>query len=218
MKKSLGIAIPTYDKHISYLKDLLDLISESTVLPDQVSISASSFKGNEPEMKNYPFEVIFTPTKESKNAAQNRNIAGSKLTTDIISFIDGDDLPHIKRNEVIVQYFQENTLPLVHDYFTQNRHSNEILYVKDIITILKVDVGVINYIPKNSIQPMTKNKILSFHNAHISLLKNDFNRFKYDESLESVRKEDTLYCKQLVENGINISFTPTKLSVYKTNK
>ena len=218
MKKTLGIAIPTYDKHMSYLKDLLDLISESTVLPEQVSISASSFKGNEPEMENYPFEVIFTTTKETKNAAQNRNIAGSKLTTDIISFIDGDDLPHIKRNEVIVQYFQENTLPLVHDYFTQNRHSNEILYVKDIMTILKVDVGVINHIPKNSIQPMAKKKILSFHNAHISLLKNDFNIFKYDESLESARKEDTLYCKQLVENGINISFTPTKLSVYKTNK
>jgi hypothetical protein len=218
MRKTLGIAIPTYDKHISYLKDLLDLISESTVLPEQVSISASSFKGNEPEMGNYPFEVIFTPTKESKNAAQNRNIAGSKLTTDIISFIDGDDLPHIKRNEVIVQYFQENTLPLVHDYFTQNRHSNEILYVKDIITILKVDVGIINHIPKNSIQPMSKNKILSFHNAHISLLKNNFNLFKYDESLVSERKEDTLYCKQLVENGVNISFTPTKLSVYKTNK
>ena len=29
MRKTLGIAIPTYDKHISYLKDLLDLISDT---------------------------------------------------------------------------------------------------------------------------------------------------------------------------------------------
>lgn len=217
MKKSLGIAIPTYDKHMSYLKDLLDLISESTVLPEQVSISASSFKGNEPEMGNYPFEVIFTTTKETKNAAQNRNIAGSKLTTDIISFIDGDDLPHIKRNEVIVQYFQENTLPLVHSYFTNKTPSDKIKHTKKDIELPNVEIGVINHIPNNSIQPMTTNRVVSFHNAHISLLKEDFERFKYDEDESFSRKEDTFFCKKLVESGVNISFIPSKLSVYNRN-
>lgn len=217
MKKSLGIAIPTYDKHMSYLKDLLDLISESTVLPEQVSISASSFKGNEPEMKNYPFEVIFTTTKETKNAAQNRNIAGSKLTTDIISFIDGDDLPHIKRNEVIVQYFQENTLPLVHSYFTNKVPSDKIIHTKKDIELFNIEIGVVNYVPDNSIQPMTKNRVVSFHNAHISLLRKDFEQFKYDEEESYSRREDTFFCKKLVESGIYLSFTPSELSVYNRN-
>ena len=214
MKKSLGIAIPTYDKHMSYLKDLLDLISESTVLPEQVSISASSFKGNEPEMENYPFEVIFTTTKETKNAAQNRNIAGSKLTTDIISFIDGDDLPHIKRNEMILKYFETNTLPVVHDYFRESKH--ELSYTNKEVGELDYEVGIVNTVPHIVYcHPYpNNNKLISYHNAHLSLLNDDFKKFKYNDDKSVERSEDCLYNRQLVENGVFISYIKNKLSFY----
>ena len=214
MRKTLGIAIPTYDKHISYLKDLLDLISKSTVLPEQVSISASSFNGNEPEMGHYPFEVIFTPTSESKNASQNRNIAASKLTTDIISFIDGDDLPHIKRNEMILKYFETNTLPVVHDYFREPKH--DLSYTNKDVGELDYKVGIINSITKDTYHhPFPKNeKSISYHNAHLSLLNEDFKKFKYNEDKSVERREDSIYNRQLVENGVFISYIKNKLSFY----
>lgn len=214
MRKTLGIAIPTYDKHISYLKDLLDLISKSTVLPEQVSISASSFNGNEPEMGHYPFEVIFTPTSESKNASQNRNIAASKLTTDIISFIDGDDLPHIKRNEMILKYFETNTLPVVHDYFREPKH--DLSYTNKDVGELDYKVGIINSITKDAYHhPFPKNeKSISYHNAHLSLLNEDFKKFKYNEDKSVERREDSIYNRQLVENGVFISYIKNKLSFY----
>jgi hypothetical protein len=214
MRKTLGIAIPTYDKHISYLKDLLDLISGSTVLPEQVSISASSFNGDKPEMGEYPFEVIFTPTSESKNAAQNRNIAASKLTTDIISFIDGDDLPHIKRNEMILKYFETNTLPVVHDYFRESKH--ELSYTNKEVGELDYEIGIIDYAPKETHHhPFPKNnKLISYHNAHLSLLNEDFKKFKYNEDKSVERKEDSIYNRKLVENGVFISFIKNKLSFY----
>jgi hypothetical protein len=214
MRKTLGIAIPTHDKHISYLKDLLDLISKSTVLPEQVSISASSFNGDEPEMGDYPFEIIFTPTSESKNASQNRNIAASKLTTDIISFIDGDDLPHIKRNEMLLKYFETNTLPVVHDYFREPKH--DLSYTNKDVGELDYKVGIINSITKDAYHhPFPKKeKSISYHNAHLSLLNEDFKKFKYNEDKSVERREDSIYNRQLVESGVFISYIKNKLSFY----
>ena len=82
---TLGIAIPTYIGHLKYLKEILDLLQNSTVKPNQVSISCSSL-GDDYHInyENYDFEIIFTPTIEVKNPSQNRNIAASKLSTDII--------------------------------------------------------------------------------------------------------------------------------------
>jgi hypothetical protein len=214
MRKTLGIAIPTYDKHISYLKDLLDLISKSTVLPDQVSISASIFNGTAPETSNYPFEVIFTSTRDSKNASQNRNIAASKLTTDIISFIDGDDLPHIKRNEMILKYFENNTLPVVHNYFKESKHS--LSYTNKDVGDLDYQVGMIDSVNDDvNHHPFPKKEeLISYHNAHISLSNEDFKKFKYDENKSVERKEDSIYNRRLVENGIFISYIKNKLSFY----
>ena len=111
---TIGIAIPSYGEHVKYLENLLDRISMSTVLPKQVSVSVSSFDG-ELTFKDYPFELIITNTSEFKNTSQNRNIAASKLTTDIISFIDSDDLPHIKRNEFLLDSIKQGSKIIVHN-------------------------------------------------------------------------------------------------------
>ncbi len=49
---TLGIAIPTYIGHLNYLTQLLDSLEQSTILPNQVSISISSFDG-ELNLKDY---------------------------------------------------------------------------------------------------------------------------------------------------------------------
>lgn len=71
---TIGIAIPTYKNHLNSLETLLDKISKSTILPNQVSVSISSTEEYIVE-NNYPFELILTVTNEYKNPSQNRNIA-----------------------------------------------------------------------------------------------------------------------------------------------
>ena len=112
---TIGIAIPTHPTHVGYVYNLLEQINKSSILPNQVSISISEFSGDL-LIKEYPFEVIVSKSTEPKMASQNRNIAGSKLQTDIISFMDADDIPHIRRNEFLLKSFDLGAKSVVHDY------------------------------------------------------------------------------------------------------
>jgi hypothetical protein len=46
------------------------------------------------------------------------------------------------------------------------------------------------------------------------LLNEDFEKFKYNEDKSVERKEDSIYNRQLVENGVFISYIKNKLSFY----
>ena len=208
---TLGIAIPCHSEHIQFIDDILDKISQSTFLPSQVSISISSYDG-EIKTKNYEFELIITKTIERKNACENRNIASNKLSTDIISFIDCDDIPHIKRNEYIVESFKNGSIVLVHNYLqSNNRHTSfsnssigEILYYKDYID------GIIDNCPF----ALNINNHKDYHCAHISVTKEIFEKLKYDESIGHIPGEDGEYTKRIVKSGHKISYIENKLSQY----
>ena len=210
---TLGIAIPTYSGHLKYLDQILDLLQNSTIKPNQVSISCSSL--NEEyniEFEKYDFKIIFTPTREIKNPSQNRNIAASKLTTDIISFIDGDDFPHIQRNEFILKSFENNEIMcLVHDYY-QSVQKNEVflksIYEKIDLRINYIDIVIDNICATSSIRH------LKLHNAHITVRKEIFDKIKYDEREEYKYKEDSIYTRDLVQNGYLISLLTNELSQY----
>ena len=208
---TIGIAIPTYDKHFYHLKNLLSIISQSSVIPNQVSVSISSYDG-ETVFDEYPFELIVTTTKEIKNPSENRNIAASLLTTDIISFIDGDDIPHVKRNEFLLESFNMGAQAVVHNYYQDFNNESE---------WFKTNLEPINYLHEyvDTIEedcPFAKNSThhQDYHCAHISIKKGIFNRIKYDESPEIVYSEDSVYTKQLVSNGVKISYLSNKLSHY----
>ena len=208
---TLGIAIPTYVGHINLLKRLLYSISKSSVLPNQVSISISSYNGDL-DFEEYPFELIITKTSERKNPSQNRNIAASKLTTDIISFIDGDDLPHNKRNEYILNSFEYGCDSVVHNYFQNSDHGSN---------WFETDMDKINYLHEyiDKIFPdcqFAKSSLhhQDYHCAHISVKKEIFESIKYNESSEIEYSEDSEYTKQLIKNNIKISYLSNRLSQY----
>lgn len=208
---TLGIAIPTYIGHIQHLTRLLDAISKSTVLPEQVSVSVSSFDG-ELDLSTYPFELIISKTLDYKNPSQNRNIAASKLTTDIISFIDGDDLPHINRNEFILKSFEIGSSVVTHDYHTFQGELGQISdYIGDLIYLKEYIDTYISY----DIFPRNKDNHLSYHNAHITISKNIFDKFKYDENEELKYREDSEFNSRLVKNGHKICYISNKLSYYR---
>lgn len=210
MSITLGIAIPTYSEHIKYLNNLLDVISKSTVLPKQVSVSISSFD-DDLNLENYPFELIITKTSDYKNPSQNRNIAASKLTTDIISFIDGDDIPHIKRNEYLMNSFNNGCNIIVHNYKKINNQQN--IEFEDIGEIELLKDYIDGYI-SDLHAPESKIKHLDYHCAHITLLNNIFKKFEYNEDEKIKYYEDSEFNSRLVKNGFKISYIPNKLSFY----
>lgn len=208
---TLGIAIPTYAGHVQYLTGILDSISNSTVLPTQVSVSISSFN-EDLDLKTYPFELIITTTLDYKNPSQNRNIAAKNLNTDIISFIDGDDLPHIQRNEFILKSFEDKDVSsLVHDYYqspVKNESFLNFLYENMDLKVNHNDC-IINYAAANS-----RGEGPAIHHAHVSIRKEIFDKIKYDEDENLKFREDTAFTRTLIENGYKISQLTNKLSQY----
>ena len=208
---TFGIAIPTYSGHIEYLKNLLSQISNSTVLPNQVSVSISSF-GGEIFFDEYPFELIITKTQEFRNPGQNRNIAASKLNTDIISFIDGDDLPHKTRNEYLIKSFNMGAKIVVHNY---EMSSNHVVVYDSEMNNLELLIDYIDTFISDRHFPESSKGHLSYANGHISLLKTIFDEIKYDESNDLFKCcEDSEYSSRLVKNGYKISHITNKLSFY----
>jgi len=208
---TLGIAIPTYSGHIEFLKNLLLQISNSTVLPNQVSVSISSFDG-EILFDEYPFELIITKTKEFRNPSQNRNIAASKLNTDIISFIDGDDLPHNMRNEYLLTSFDMGAKIVVHNYELGGSYIGK--YDLE-INNLELFIDYIDTFISDRNFPESSRGHLPYANGHISLLKTIFDEIKYDESNDLFKCcEDSEYSSRLVKSGYKISHITNKLSFY----
>jgi glycosyltransferase involved in cell wall biosynthesis len=105
--KTIGLVICAYKGHIPHLKRLFASIEAQTRKPDMVIVSCSSTEPHEmpysPESYSFPLS-IYTHS-EKKNCAQNRNYAASMMTTDIVSFMDADDIMHPQRMEIILDSF-----------------------------------------------------------------------------------------------------------------
>jgi hypothetical protein len=219
--KTLGIAIPVHGKNnLDFTKNIiLKELQNSTIKPDKVSLSISGVESVEPFL-DYGFEIITTQNSGPKNAAQNRNIAGSALNTDIISFMDSDDAPHKQRNEYILEVFNNyTTSAIVHNYEIGSQISEEFLYKKyDIKNIDKeVFINAIDDINTGHVWPAPSNRDLwtPCHNAHVSVLRDVFKQIKFNESPSVERIEDSVFNSELVQQGIRITIITTKLSWYR---
>jgi hypothetical protein len=208
---TLGIAIPTFKGHLWNLKDLLTQISKSTILPKQVSISISSFDG-EIDFDVYPFELIVTKNIEHRNTSQNLNTSASKLTTDIISFMGGDDIPHINRNEFIIKAFESGAKVVAHNYTHHNKGIKE--FTSDIGDIeLYIDY-IDTYISDIHFPICSKENNCCFANGPISITKELFDKYKYGEDSEFGGREDSMYNSKLVKDGYKISYIRNSLMLY----
>ena len=208
---NIGIAIPTFGDHIFHLKKLLSIISESTILPKQVSVSISSFD-QELILEKYPFDLIITKSKDKKNACENRNIAAKKLSTDIISFIDGDDIPHVKRNEYLLNSFKNGSNAVVHNYY-RNSDVNSEWYKTELDSLNYFD-NYVNTAPDNWDFAINSEYHQDYACGHISIRKKIFDNIFYNELIGWEIGEDAEYTKRLVKNGIKISYVSNKLTQY----
>jgi glycosyltransferase involved in cell wall biosynthesis len=153
------------------------------------------------------------------NQATNRNRAASLLTTDLVTFIDADDLMHPRRLEFLCDIFEKRPdiacvyHTHVHDHISKR---NDPFW----------EEPVMNPLPN----PMVKDPkavglmVLTdppnqyeHHHAHVTVRKPVFDRLTFDEDWRFYRMEDSVYGVKLLNNNIPMLFLNNRLTRYIFN-
>jgi glycosyltransferase involved in cell wall biosynthesis len=222
----IGVAIPCYIGHIDPLFKLLDSIQNQTVIPDKVVVSSSSTKKTDLELncyfekvKQYTFFLEIITIEEKKNAAQNRNIAASKLSDlDYITFIDADDIMHPQRIEILLKVFQQHDSDIIlHNFFI------DVTFEKELFK--KIENNEID-IRCNSLRQNYSGCIEhincaeeGIHHSQVSIKNKVFNKIQFPEEFEFNRKEDCIFCHRVFSlPNINNSYIANKLSYYSPSE
>lgn len=209
----IGVAIPCYEKHFNLLPSLIENISKSTHRPDHIAISCSSWTHNRRTNTTYDgIPVSIQYSKKVLNQATNRNIAGSMLNTLLISFIDADDLMHPSRLEYVVRAFKQGPYHAIYHDFTWEpiSHYSNPFELMDEFKLVSNPV-----VPNpNEIGLKVQDSSYALHHAHVTVRRDVFNRFKFDESWGAYRKEDSMYGRTLAEHGVSLGYLANKLTRY----
>jgi len=221
----IGVAIPSYIGHIESLFKLLDSIQNQTIIPDKVVVSSSSSKKTDFELscyieklQQYTFSLEIITTEEKKCAAQNRNIAASKLSdVDYITFIDADDIMHPQRIEILLNVFQQHDSDIIlHNYYNTETFDNVGKKIEKYNNI-KVRPTSLKQCYSGCITHKfnfdTNDKI---HHGHVSIKQYIFNLVKFPEEPEFYRKEDCVFCYRVFSlHNIKDSYIANELTYYK---
>ena len=215
----IGVAIPCYYGHIENLYFLLDSIQSQTVLPNKVIVSSSSTLFFE-NKKVYSFQLEVIISEEKKNAAENRNIAASRLLDmDYITFIDADDIMHPQRIEVLLEVIKNyNSDIILHNYFDESELSVNIFDKIQNITVMTHTLiqswsGCITHINGYN------DTIDRIHHSQVTVKKNIFEQIKFPEEIEFNRKEDCVFCHRVFSlPNIKNAYIQNKLTYYKESR
>ena len=212
---TIGVAIPCYSGHVHYISSLLDNVAGSTRKPDEIVISCSSCDNNRIQYfvyKDIPVRIWYST--ERLNQSTNRNRAASLLKTDLISFLDADDLMHPKRIEYLCQAFESR--PDISAVY----HS----YSRDFITKREDpfwDEPELNMLPSRVIKNpnalgllVESDTSLPIHHAHVTIRNEVMGRVRFNESWDVYRLEDAVYGGDLVANNIPLMYLNNQLSRY----
>jgi glycosyltransferase involved in cell wall biosynthesis len=219
--KTIGLAICAYKGHIPHLKRLFASIEAQTRKPDMVVVSCSSTEPHEmpylPESYSFPLS-IYTHS-EKKNCAQNRNDAASMLTTDIISFMDADDIMHPQRMEIILDSFIKYDICIfMHNYKTCHSTSEDQQTVS--FSPLSTYHFVLNKLYRcpwgsTQVRHEVSGKPSNIQNGHVSVLHSILKEISFRETEEYLARDDTIFATDVITKYPNqTSYCSEQLSAY----
>jgi len=186
----IGVAVPCFIKHIERCYELLESINNQTRLPDQVVVSCSSSKSEDFVQKDYKFPLVVITTEERKNAAQNRNIAASRLETDSITFFDADDRMHPQRLQAIEKAFEQTADIVLHSYFLDKECEQEF----PVITEFSLRKNVLSKCASGCIK---YDYIQRIHHGQVSVTRAVFKQIQFPEELMYETREDCVFCTRV---------------------
>lgn len=219
----IGVAIPCYIGHINKLYELLESIENQTRIPDKVVVSCSSTNSEMiPVFKIYTFPLEFIPIEEKKNAAENRNIASSKLKDmDYISFFDADDIMVPQRIEFIEKVIENNNPDIILHNFYLNNDEQENKTTSEINDTLLYKINSLRQCPSGCIlhkEYSPDSKIYHIHHSQPTVKSCLLDKVKFPEESIYINKEDSIFCYLIFDlpNIIN-AYIQNELSYYTSS-
>lgn len=240
MNYSLGAVIVCVPHHLQYLDQLFDCINNQSLLFNEISFVASGFsKFDQAELNikiqnklNQNVILSFVPLGP---AGKNRNIGWKKLNTDIVCFLDSDDVYYNERNFFINKFMTDQNLDLfIHSYdsFSNSSIGSEIIrYSRNEGTILTNKDFFHATFPSGTRQrdletgPPYAVSVLQFtddqkkfdiHHAHISVKREVLTQTNFHE-ITNLRNEDSVFVRDVLYSGKTIGVSSIVLSGYRTN-
>ena len=197
-KLTIGVAVPCYKGHIHLLPNLLASLEEQTLKPDMVIVSCSSSTSSDVSysVSHYSFPVHIIFHKEKKCEAENRNIAGSFLMTDIITFIDADDTIHPQRLEIIEDCFQNHSVKILIHSLEQDPAKPYEHYERP----FQFDMNCLYRCPWGSLRHLNHSPDMAYlyHNGMSTVTRSIFDMIQFNESPELCGRIDTLFTTTIV--------------------
>ena len=146
-----------------------------------------------------PVPVRVVRSSQVKVQGESRNNAALISTAELISFIDADDRMHPERLEVIQRAFKDNAnLTMLLHGFVEDSNDNGWESESMLSTESYAVAGKEEICESERRSRHQPNLDLLVHHAHVTLRREMFNVFKYDESKASHRIEDSLFIREVV--------------------
>jgi len=201
------VGIPCIPKHIQHLNELIININNQELLPKEIIISLSESndedgKALEKELNDIsisPIRVIASVDK--KYAGENRNICGRHCNTEVISFIDSDDLMCSSRIRVLDELYSL----LNYDVLFHNHTNIQSKCSNNYGNINNKEITKKQYLANNTTDETKSVNIESVAHGHLTIKKDILNKYPIDINGYG---EDTRYLHKLFKNNLDVISLP----------
>lgn len=205
---SIGVVVSCYKPHLDKLRRLLDSIAAQTRLPDEVIVSNSSTADEDvPVFPQYTFPFRFINFEVRKNAAMNRNTAARFIRSDILCFIDADDIMHPQRLEAVEAAFHGGAEFVMHDYLPKSALNTEFPFYNS----FDIEYNCLRPAPSGCVIHVANKPI---HHSLSSVLRRHFEKVQFQEGPDYERREDAVFCNGIVRLGVPTACIHNKLAKY----
>ena len=191
----IGVAIPCYKYHIPVLKRCLDSIERQTQHPDEVVVVCSSTTNTDIPIYSYSFPLRIITRPERRNAAENRNLASTELTTDIVSFFDCDDEMHPQRIQILSDTFQQTNPDICLHSFLEKEETQKPF------TQIQSPHRTVNHLRRapSGCATLNGNPTARIHHSQVTVSKFILGRIRFKEDIGHERREDAVFCGDVLD-------------------
>jgi glycosyltransferase involved in cell wall biosynthesis len=196
---SVVVIVPCYEPHFKFIPTLLQNIANSTRKPDRIAISCSSWLCDTTlriVVDTIPVDIYFH--SRAMNAAENRNHAARLATEHIFTFFDADDLMYPERIEYVCETLGRGADVALHAYSRSQTYDPNYQFPSAGRLQVSLSSIVVDPNPYTWGVACDPPNGVPFTHGHVTLWRNVFSNFQFDESAENRRVEDAMYCRQLV--------------------
>jgi len=205
---TLSVLIPCYKPHLHKIVRLLESINNQTRIPDQVIISSSQTRPEDMlhlKLDSYKFPVSMVYHHQVKNQAQNRNILARLATTDVVSFIDADDVMHPQRCQIVMEAIEAGAEFALHTFHSGIRTEYPTYTTEQIQFKPLQYLGWDKYIGRIG--------EAAVQNGHPTLRRRILDKVKYDEYL-AIAEEDIVFNYDVFKLGVACTYINVPLTDY----